>query len=111
MPVKENKGISLQEKSMNNFKPSHGSMPNSLKNASIKPSSQESEAAVSLSSSNSYVKKGSTAQQLMETAPVSSTLSSARKESSAVFPLSPAKAIQTYGKYMLDYEQGEILDF
>ena len=75
---------------MNNFKPSHGSMPNSLKNASIKPSSQESE-VVSLSSSNSYVKKQSVAQnQLADTAPVSN-LSSARKDS--VFPLSPAKAI------------------
>ena len=65
-------------------------MPNSLKNASIKPSSQESE-VVSLSSSNSYVKKQSVAQnQLADTAPVSN-LSSARKDS--VFPLSPAKAI------------------
>ena len=81
-----NKTITLSEKSMNNFKPSHGSMPNSLKNASIKPSSQESE-VVSLSSSNSYVKKQA---QLADTAPVSN-LSSAGKES--VFPLSPAKAI------------------
>ena len=95
---------------MNNFKPSHGSMLNRLKNASLKPNSQESEAAQSLTSSNSYVKKNSGVQgQLMETTGPQSTLSSARKDS--VFPLSPAKAIQMFGKYLLDYEQGEILDF
>lgn len=93
-----NKTITLAEKSMNNFKPNYGSVPSSLKNSN-KPASQGSDAA-SLISSSTHNKPART--ELGETAPVTS-LSSQRD---VLFPISPAKAIQLYGKHLLDYEQG-----
>ena len=97
-PAKDipNKTISLAEKSMNNFKPNYGSVPSSLKN-STKPASQGSDAA-SLMSSSTHNKQ--VRAELGDTAPVAS-LSSQRD---VIFPLTPAKAIQLYGKHLLDYE-------